>query len=317
LQLRSVFPVITLLISLSLIGTICVQYSWLHITLINRQGVIKDKLIRGMNEVGIALMQQKGASPSLKNDRRSPGFGGSSDNMKARLVAPPAIANKFTEQQVAGQLRKAFQQQGLEDLQFEFAITSTINLQTSRLRSRDFATQVKDTADNKNLLLEYLFQPLTGSDLDNLTPEETMTVVVPNFKEIVLGEMRWTIMGSIVFTLILIAAYGIYLIVNVPRQKQLNEIRSDFINNMTHEFESPLATISVAVDALRNEKVAKDREKMNYFSNIIKEENARMHQHVTNLLQTATTDKQPPPPVRRKSFWSWFTLRKHSNISKQ
>jgi two-component system phosphate regulon sensor histidine kinase PhoR len=61
---------------------------------------------------------------------------------------------------------------------------------------------------------------------------------------------------------------------------------------MTHEFKTPLATISLAVDALRNEKVAQDREKMNYFSGIIKEENKRMNKHVETILQAAVSDRQ-------------------------
>ncbi|MEO5985084.1 MAG: HAMP domain-containing sensor histidine kinase, partial [Ferruginibacter sp.] len=76
------------------------------------------------------------------------------------------------------------------------------------------------------------------------------------------------------------------------KQKKLSEIKSDFINNMTHEFKTPLATISLAVDALKNEKVINDREKMNYFSGIIKEENKRMNKQVETILQAALLDKQ-------------------------
>jgi two-component system phosphate regulon sensor histidine kinase PhoR len=76
------------------------------------------------------------------------------------------------------------------------------------------------------------------------------------------------------------------------RQKKLSEIKSDFINNMTHEFKTPLATISLAVDALRNEKVMADKEKTSYFTGIIKEENKRMNKQVETILQAALLDKQ-------------------------
>ena len=76
------------------------------------------------------------------------------------------------------------------------------------------------------------------------------------------------------------------------RQKKLSEIKNDFINNMTHEFKTPLATISLAVDALRNEKVISDKEKMSYFSTIIKEENKRMNRQVETILKAALLDKQ-------------------------
>jgi two-component system phosphate regulon sensor histidine kinase PhoR len=61
---------------------------------------------------------------------------------------------------------------------------------------------------------------------------------------------------------------------------------------MTHEFKTPLATISLAVDALRNEKVIANREKLTYFSDIIKEENKRMNKQVETILQAALTDRQ-------------------------
>lgn len=103
--------------------------------------------------------------------------------------------------------------------------------------------------------------------------------------------MTWFIFGAIIFTVIIVTAF--FLTVRaLLKQKKLSEIKSDFINNMTHEFKTPLATISLAVDALKNEKVINDREKMNYFTGIIKEENKRMNKQVETILQAALLDKQ-------------------------
>jgi len=76
------------------------------------------------------------------------------------------------------------------------------------------------------------------------------------------------------------------------RQKKMSEIKNDFINNMTHEFKTPLATISLAVDALKNEKVMSNPDKMTYFSSIIKEENQRMNRQVETILKAALMEKQ-------------------------
>jgi two-component system phosphate regulon sensor histidine kinase PhoR len=76
------------------------------------------------------------------------------------------------------------------------------------------------------------------------------------------------------------------------RQKKLARIKNDFINNMTHEFKTPIATISLAVDAMRNEKVISDQDKMNYFSSIIKEENQRMNRQVETILKASQLEKQ-------------------------
>lgn len=290
LQLRKIFPVIIVLISLSLIGTIYVQYSWLRTMLVDKHEEFKYKLIRGIDEVGNLLMDQKGTLPSLRNYGRG-GFSWPAEQFKMELMKPPTIAQKFTEQEVAEKLRKAFEGQGLKDVKFEFAITSNFKLLSYEIKSRGFIDKAQDTASDVNLMLTYIFTPPSGSDLENLVPEETMTVVVPNVKKRVLSEMRWMIVGAIFFTLLIITAF--YMTVNaLLRQKKLSEIKNDFINNMTHEFKTPLATISLAVDALRNDKVATDREKMNYFSGIIKEENKRMNKHVETILQAAVMDRQ-------------------------
>lgn len=288
LQLRKIFPVIIVLISLSLIGTIYVQYNWLRTMLMDKQEEFKSKLINGINDVGKLLMEQKGTLPSLKNFRSQPGFNWPSEQFQMELMKPPTIAQKFTEFEVAEKLQKAFDLHGLKNVQYEFAITSNVNLLSYELKSKNFLNEIKD--QDNNLILYYIFQPPSGSDLENLVPEEIMTVVVPNWKQIS-GEMQWMIVGAIFFTLMIISAF--YVTVNaLLRQKKVSEIKNDFINNMTHEFKTPLATISLAVDALRNQKVLQDKEKMDYFSGIIKEENKRMNKHVETILQAAVMDRQ-------------------------
>src|SRR5258705_3825 len=137
---------------------------------------------------------------------------------------------------------------------------------------------------------------LVGDELSEykgkmLSPREILWVIVPNSSGVVLKELRWRIFIAGLFTLIIFAAF--YLTVNTMlRQKKLSEIKNDFINNMTHEFKTPLATISLAVDAMKNDKVIGDKEKLNYFSSIIKEENQRMNRQVETILKAALLDKQ-------------------------
>lgn len=76
------------------------------------------------------------------------------------------------------------------------------------------------------------------------------------------------------------------------KQKKISEMKSDFINNMTHEFKTPLATISLAADALANPKVMQNEGLINKYLGIIKTENKRMNVHVEQLLQTAQLERQ-------------------------
>ncbi len=128
-------------------------------------------------------------------------------------------------------------------------------------------------------------------ELSGPEPLETISIVIPDYKSVVMKQMRWMIFGVIFFTLVIISAFYV-TVRTLLMQKKLSEIKNDFINNMTHEFKTPLATISLAVDAMRNEKVVDDREKSAYFSGIIKEENKRMNKQVETILQAALIDRQ-------------------------
>ena len=86
---------------------------------------------------------------------------------------------------------------------------------------------------------------------------------------------------SLVFTLTIIIGYmsAIYQLI---RQRKISQMKSDFINNMTHEFKTPIATISLAIDAIKNPKIFNNTEKMNTYISIIKDENKRMNAQVEN-----------------------------------
>jgi two-component system phosphate regulon sensor histidine kinase PhoR len=124
-----------------------------------------------------------------------------------------------------------------------------------------------------------------------LAPYENIVLIIPNYKKLVFQQSYWELIGAIVFTLFIMFAFFI-TVRTMLNQRNLNEIKSDFINNMTHEFKTPLATIGLAVDALNNEKVIASTEKTQYFKGIIKEENKRMNKHVETILQAAALEKQ-------------------------
>jgi two-component system, OmpR family, phosphate regulon sensor histidine kinase PhoR len=288
---KKIFPIIIVLITLSLIGTIYIQYNWLLTMLEDKRLEFENKVENVLIEVGNELMEEKGALPSLKNFRTKPGFG-LPEQMQLELMNPPTVAQKFTVTEVTEKLASGFHRQGLENVKFEFRIASNVNvLLTYELKSKNFMKLFlsEDTVNIRKFW--YIFQPASGSDLENLVPDENMVVVVPSFNEAVLRQVRWMIIGAVFFTIMIISAF--YITVHaLIRQKKLSAIKNDFINNMTHEFKTPLATISLAVDALRNDKVIKDRGKMDYFSSIIKEENKRMNRHVETILQAALMDRQ-------------------------
>ncbi len=284
------FPIIFILITLSLVGIIYIQINWIFTMVENKQEELHHKLIDVMKEVGQELMDQKGISPNPRSLRFNPGTTWRpSDEFIKELMKPPTIAEKFSVNEIDDKIKKSFNRLGLKDTKFEFGVSADVNLLTYEKKSKNFLTALEDTVHNLTAI--YLLQVSGGYDMDNLVPAETLSVIVPNYKNIVIRQMYWKIAGVIFFTLMIITAFYI-TVLTLLKQKKLSEIKNDFINNMTHEFKTPLATISLAVDALRNEKVIQDRNKSDYFSGIIKEENKRMNKQVETILQAALMDRQ-------------------------
>jgi len=80
-------------------------------------------------------------------------------------------------------------------------------------------------------------------------------------------------------------------IYQLNKQKQIASIKTDFINNMTHEFKTPIATINLALDAIKNPKVIDDKEKVLNYVSMIRQENKRMHAQVETVLRISKLDK--------------------------
>ncbi|HNP53936.1 MAG TPA: HAMP domain-containing sensor histidine kinase [Ferruginibacter sp.] len=281
--MKRIFPIITVLIFLSLMGLIFFQFLWLRSAKEVKEQQLQDNINKSVNDAAERLMQEKASVPYLR--KPDPVFPG--EKLKMEFMRSSVIW-RFTREEIADILRRSFDKNLLQHISFEFAITQN-SLMGDEIQSDNFYKYYIDSNHNTQHVIQLV--AASGSSLENLSREEFLVVIVPHQRTIVLKELTWFIIGAIVFTLIITAAFFI-TIRTLLKQKKLSEIKSDFINNMTHEFKTPLATISLAVDALKNEKVSNDKEKMAYFTNIIKEENRRMNKQVETILQAALLDKQ-------------------------
>jgi two-component system phosphate regulon sensor histidine kinase PhoR len=285
--MKKIFPLIILLITLSLLGIIVLQVSWFRDMIILRQQQLLSKTDEAMEEVATALGKQASSAPFLKIPRK-PSLSLLPEDHNISFERS-TISQHFSEFEIREKLQKAFNQRHLNDVQFEFAIASNSNLYNIEMQSKNYLKEVQDEVHNKVRI--FPITPDSGSLLEGLVPYEHLIVIVPDFRTQVWQSLVWMIVGAIAFTVIILAAFAL-TIHTLLKQKKLSEIKSDFINNMTHEFKTPLATISLAVDALKNDKVQQNPEKMQYFSGIIKEENKRMNKHVETILQAALLDRQ-------------------------
>ncbi|PWH82095.1 two-component sensor histidine kinase [Algibacter marinivivus] len=162
------------------------------------------------------------------------------------------------------------------DIDFEFAIYSN-----------DLATKVR--SDNFEYEPNSNFKVPVFYDENNQTPYRLL-VNFPDDGKFILSGIIGMILLSIIFTSIIILAYTSALF-QLVKQRKISEIKTDFINNMTHEFKTPIATINLALDAIKNPKVIDDKEKVKRYLRMIKEENKRMHAQVENVLRISKLEK--------------------------
>jgi two-component system, OmpR family, phosphate regulon sensor histidine kinase PhoR len=131
---------------------------------------------------------------------------------------------------------------------------------------------------------------------DILSRRDYIQLSFPDTFSYLLSSMWLMVLSSAVFTIIIILTFS-YTVYVIFRQKKLSEMKNDFINNMTHEFKTPIATIRLASDAIINPGVITDSEKVSYYSRIIRDENERMNSHVEKILQMAQFDRNAFVPV--------------------
>jgi len=115
-------------------------------------------------------------------------------------------------------------------------------------------------------------------------------VYFPDTQGFILRNM-WTVFLSSLLLFLVVGGVFYSSISTMFKQKKLAEIKNDFINNMTHEFKTPISTISLAVEVMKDGEVKKDKGKMNRYLNIIQDENRRLGTQVEKVLQMALLDK--------------------------
>lgn len=118
----------------------------------------------------------------------------------------------------------------------------------------------------------------------------TLHVYFPTKSSVVWGRLWLDLVLSLLFALIILASFA-YTIRVILQQKKLSEMKNDFINNMTHEFKTPIATISLASDSITNPSVINNPDKIRRFADIIRQENKRMHGQVEKVLQMALVER--------------------------
>lgn len=265
--MKKVFPVIVLLITLSVLGIMFIQMQWIR-------NAITLKREQYARDVDNTLFDIKREAYDGWLARRELSL--ATTDAQAFALQNGFTSQIFSAEEMGKMVDDALKKNNIKQ-KFEFCITDFFG--TPVLASQGFKS------DLYPLTYNVVLTP-TQSQL-----RETLRLHIIEPKNYIISKMGWMILASIIFTCIIIAAFTLTLR-TMFNQKKLSEIKSDFINNMTHELKTPLATISLAVDALTNARVISDEDKIRYYSGIIKDENKRMNKQVEKILQSARIERQ-------------------------
>jgi two-component system phosphate regulon sensor histidine kinase PhoR len=264
--MKKVFPVIVVLISLSVLGIIFIQMSWI-------QSAINLRKQQREQEIGNAISFTKEQFYKKYFDY----IGQFPQDEDSKNFYLQRFTTSFMDKDdVSDVIEQSIRRSGIKD-KFEYKIVDIF--QNELFKSKNFKNEYYNTAIRTQLTT------------DNSAFKETLYLYFYDNNNYLIHQLSWVIAASIIFTIIIISAFGL-TVRQMFTQKKLSEIKSDFINNMTHELKTPLATISLAIDALTNEKVIHDTEKIRYYSNMIKDENKRMNKQVEKILQAARIERQ-------------------------
>ncbi|WP_238155792.1 sensor histidine kinase KdpD [Meridianimaribacter sp. CL38] len=184
------------------------------------------------------------------------------------------VYKRITSEEVSGFLKKQLKNNGI-DINFEFAIYD-----------KDLATKVQ--SDDFEVSSATLGVPVF---LDNNGESDyRLYVDFPERNKFLFSTILKMLLLSIIFTTIIIVAYS-SAVYQLIKQRKISQIKTDFINNMTHEFKTPIATINLALDSIKNPKIIGDQEKVMRYLGMIKDENKRMHAQVENVLRISKLEK--------------------------
>jgi two-component system phosphate regulon sensor histidine kinase PhoR len=193
------------------------------------------------------------------------------DISRRKLPVHQRVSNK----EISYRLDRELKSKGI-DTDFKYGIYSN-----------GLATQVKSGYFRKELGKSYMVPMFVDTEGNS---DFQLFVTFPEKKDYILSSIFKLLLLSAFFILIIILAF-VTALYQLIRQKQISEIKTDFINNMTHEFKTPIATINLALDAIKNPKIIGDEEKVKRYVNMIRDENKRMHTQVENVLRISKLEK--------------------------
>jgi len=200
------------------------------------------------------------------------------DKMKEEIeILETSSMEQISEKQLSDLLKKELEHSGITSA-FEFAIKKE-NPKNNKFMTQSTGFNPEASAYKIDLSANRVF-----------SNDHFLYLQFPEHNNIVLLGMKNMLFLSLFFSFIILGIFY-YSITLLLKQKKLSEIKNDFINNITHELKTPIATISLATDAIANPIIKNNSDKFDDYTRILREETAKLNAHVEKVLQIALIDK--------------------------
>ena len=205
-----------------------------------------------------------------------------------------SLEDRLSVERLNEALKRELKNTGLEDIKYNYGVFSKqldkMIIQNGHYLPEGEAPKdpIKSQAFDFLTTTKYRVDLFTSQDLE---PPGSLSLYFPARTGYVWSSVWLSLLGSVIFTGMTLFSFA-YTINTIFRQKKLGDIKNDFINNMTHEFKTPIATISLASDTILNPVILNNPDKVKRFAEIIKQENKRMNGQVEKVLQAAIVDRE-------------------------
>jgi len=325
---RTMYIIITIM-ALSMIGIGIIQFIWFASSVEQDKknfddkvkiamGIVKETLMKDAQEGDVRMKKwgsNKDRSPRIlpelkeftsifkknKNKKKYQDLNIELNGLDM-LVNPNSFLERIQKDNLDTYLKHEIEQQDI-DLQFDYGVYSQKEMSfiimngnyTASIGTTNQSTNIETGNElyNSEYKISLFDTPISnnaeGDPLENAPGY--LQVYFPNKEKELWSAVIPSLVMSILFTGLVLFCFGFVMYV-IQRQKQVSEMKTDFINNMTHEFKTPIATISLASDSIGSPMILNNPDKVMRFTNIIKEENKRMLSQVEKVLQMAMLDKK-------------------------
>ncbi|MEZ4909580.1 MAG: HAMP domain-containing sensor histidine kinase [Saprospiraceae bacterium] len=288
---RRVILTIIIIMALSVIGVGVIQFFWVKWSVNLDEKNFDTKVYTALNNVKRKLRLEADKlefSTVFGNDP----LGGDFQSKRTIFINPSELLESINKDLLHQYLSTELKDQGIT-LNYEYGVYSN-DLKAFFIENGNYTATIGDTSRSSNIVG---VNPLSKAEYkvllfnDEAFEPGYLKLYFPNKTQFLWSSVIPILTLSALFTGLILFGFS-YTIFIIFRQKKVSEMKTDFINNMTHEFKTPIATISLASDSILTPSILENKEKVSRFVNIIKQENQRMLSQVEKVLQMAQIEKQ-------------------------